>query len=829
MNANLKYRITIALLVVFPTIAICQETVNPLNEWHLTWCEEFENDSIDWGKWSKIDRSQTEWAKYMSDFDSLYDIKDGCLMLYGIKNDILPDDTAKFLTGGIATDGKINFEEGRIEVCAKFDYADGFWPAIWMLPDIKYHWPYDGEIDIMEHLNFDTHIYQTVHTHYTHNLKVNNPPSSHTYKHNVGEFNIYAAERHADSIVFFINGTRTFTYPRLYDDENRQFPFLDNPYHLILSAQLGGSWVGEVNPEHLPVTLCVDWVRFYTNQQLPLIPYPQHLTFNSEKKFKKSHTKYEDTKRNSSDNHVDSYYKLSIDKGAVTIEGNKFYAQQTIEQLADNGGNMLPDVIISDSASLKIRGYYQDACSDFIPIFHLKSLVDALANYKLNYLFINIIDNNTCRLQLDVFSSDAHNLNASFIDNDRYGMIDFLELVKYAKDKNIEIIPTLTISNEETYYYTTVYNQNYQDFIEFLLSNMCEEIPSNVVSTYHINNECDTFNTQFISKILNKHNRHLALKNCYSLNNENTIYNLFQDTTHREYIEERTLTSCNDYVSSIELTNNIIETNLTDIQQNDTLNHYGSILNLSKNIYSIDNQLSIINFIPTSSIASFADKVWFTGHQEEAFELNDFIENRLNYHSSHFNDSINTQWIANSDLKWKVKVNHSKWTEVKGGVINLDDINTDEDTRSKAKIKTTIYSGADTIIYVHLDIHNPYYKTDTKESNDNRLYKSENRIKLRHRKIFTDKDIAKGDDIMPFEEMESLYNNLNIKHISNTLQVKLKKGKNKIRYISKSDYVSDGCWKFSFIPFTYNMQGEAEEVDCIFFEKKKKSTFFRKN
>ena len=192
------------------------------------------------------------------------------------------------------------------------------------------------------------------------------------------------------------------------------------------------------------------------------------------------------------------------------------------------------------------------------------------------------------------------------------------------------------------------------------------------------------------------------------------------------------------------------------------------------------------------------------------------------YILQYFNDSINTQWIANSDLKWKVKVNHSKWTEAKGGVINLDDINTDEDTRSKAKIMTTIYSGADTIIYVHLDIHNPYYKTDTKESNDNRLYKSENRIKLRHRKIFTDKDIAKGDDIMPFEEMKSLYNNLNIKHISNTLQVKLKKGKNKIRYISKSDYVSDGCWKFSFIPFTYNMQGEAEEVDCIFFEKKKK-------
>ena len=27
--------------------------------------------------------------------------------------------------------------------------------------------------------------------------------------------------------------------------------------------QLGGSWVGKVDPEDLPVEMAVDWVRFY--------------------------------------------------------------------------------------------------------------------------------------------------------------------------------------------------------------------------------------------------------------------------------------------------------------------------------------------------------------------------------------------------------------------------------------------------------------------------------------------------------------------------------------------------------------------------------------
>ena len=67
---------------------------------------------------------------------------------------------------------------------------------------------------------------------------------------------------HADSVVFNVNGLRTFHYPRIETDLDGQFPF-DRPFYLLLDMQLGGSWVGEVNPDDLPVEMYIDWFRFY--------------------------------------------------------------------------------------------------------------------------------------------------------------------------------------------------------------------------------------------------------------------------------------------------------------------------------------------------------------------------------------------------------------------------------------------------------------------------------------------------------------------------------------------------------------------------------------
>jgi beta-glucanase (GH16 family) len=198
----------------------------------------------------------------MSDYDSLYAMRDGKLVLRGVKNTSVSNDTARYLTGGVYTKGKMSFGFGRIEVRAKLKGAKGAWPAFWMLPD-NAQWPGGGEIDIMERLSFDTFAYQTIHSHYTYTLKIKDPKQSATGTIDPNGFNTYAVEKHRDSVVFFINDKKTFRYPRIQTDKEGQFPYDKHNYYLLLDMQLGGSWVGAVEPNDLPVEMEIDWVRFY--------------------------------------------------------------------------------------------------------------------------------------------------------------------------------------------------------------------------------------------------------------------------------------------------------------------------------------------------------------------------------------------------------------------------------------------------------------------------------------------------------------------------------------------------------------------------------------
>ena len=231
-------------------------------EWQLVWEENFNQDSFDPNVWSKIPRGKADWNRHMSDYDSCYAMRDGYLVLKGLNNCYLSQDTSPVLTGGLSTKGKIQFENGRLEIRARLHGAKGAWPAFWLLPEDA-PWPDGGEIDIMERLNNDSIAYQTVHSHYTHVLGIkDNPKHGDIGKINRNDFNTYAVELRADSLSFYINDVHTFTYPRIKTDKEGQFPF-NRPYYLLLDMQLGGNWVGAIHPEELPVEMEIDWVRFY--------------------------------------------------------------------------------------------------------------------------------------------------------------------------------------------------------------------------------------------------------------------------------------------------------------------------------------------------------------------------------------------------------------------------------------------------------------------------------------------------------------------------------------------------------------------------------------
>lgn len=253
---------TIALAMIFMSACNSQQS-----EWNLVWEEEFDQSSLDTTTWSKIPRlpKNPEWRRFMTDDEACYDIQDGKLILRGIRNTNLEKDTAAYLTGGVYTKYKRAFFGGKLAIKAKLEGATGAWPAIWLKPfeEDKYPWPSGGEIDIMEHLNYDSIAYQTVHSNYTHHLnEKKNPPQGSFGKIDPAGYNVYAVEMYKDSLVFSINDVKTFTYPRIETEKEGQYPFV-LPYYLMIDMQLGGAWVGSIDANDVPVEMKVDWVRYY--------------------------------------------------------------------------------------------------------------------------------------------------------------------------------------------------------------------------------------------------------------------------------------------------------------------------------------------------------------------------------------------------------------------------------------------------------------------------------------------------------------------------------------------------------------------------------------
>ena len=260
--------LSLAGLLILPLAASAQKAAKRDNakhaykEWQLVWADEFNGKNLDTDSWERCPRNTADWGRHMSRLDSLVKVEDGVLKLYAINRPDEVKDNVPFLTGGVQSRNRRSMQKGRFDVRARFDCAQGFWPAIWLMPDIRIPWPTGGEIDIMEHLNSEDVAYQTVHSQHTvrkydpYITNGSNSPIDRT------AFNVYSVEIEEDAIKFYINDKPTFTYKKV-PELLSQFPYADHPFYVILSAQLGGSWVGKVEPTDLPVKMEIDYVRFY--------------------------------------------------------------------------------------------------------------------------------------------------------------------------------------------------------------------------------------------------------------------------------------------------------------------------------------------------------------------------------------------------------------------------------------------------------------------------------------------------------------------------------------------------------------------------------------
>lgn len=236
--------------------------------WELIFSDEFDTaGGFNNSKWTYCPRSSSPWSKFLTAASDYAFVNGGNLVLK-MNNKVINGDDIPYHSGGIQTSARFSFGYGKVEVRAKFKQGQGSWPAIWLMPEkpVAYgNWPNSGEIDIMEHLNHERVVHQTIH-----NCKVTGLDGGSSAKHISAltdtAFNTYGMIWSPASIQFYVNDVLEYTYTRAENATFRDWPF-DKPFYLIVNQSGGAGWPGPIANADLPFVMEVDWVRVYKHAQ----------------------------------------------------------------------------------------------------------------------------------------------------------------------------------------------------------------------------------------------------------------------------------------------------------------------------------------------------------------------------------------------------------------------------------------------------------------------------------------------------------------------------------------------------------------------------------
>ena len=153
-----------------------------------------------------------------------------------------------------------------------------------------------------------------------------------------------------------------------------------------------------------------------------------------------------------------SFYELSIGQEFIVVKGGKkgvFYGLQTLFQLIvlnyDSISNSirLPCLEIKDLSSFEHRGFLMDCCRHFFPLKTIKKYIDLLAIYKMNVLHWHLTEDQGWRIEIDKYPK--LNTVGSWREDStgKYGGFytkkEIREIVKYAKERYIEVIPEIEL------------------------------------------------------------------------------------------------------------------------------------------------------------------------------------------------------------------------------------------------------------------------------------------------------------------------------------------------------------------------------------------------
>ena len=248
----------------------CLSEENSVPGFSLFWNDEFNADNLNLQFWN-IERFNkgtfnNESQSYVDSKDNIILI-DGKLYIRAKKESPFDPNNPVYTSGRINTKNKVEVQYGYWEIRAKLPTGVGTWPAIWMLNSNidTIGWPNCGEIDIMEHVGYDSsRVFFSIHNANMHgDVGGTNQQSIYDFDDNENDFNTYAVEWAESYIKGYVNGILYFHFDKsseLFND----WPY-DNPFFLIINLAIGGDWGGVegIDTSIFPASFIIDYVRMY--------------------------------------------------------------------------------------------------------------------------------------------------------------------------------------------------------------------------------------------------------------------------------------------------------------------------------------------------------------------------------------------------------------------------------------------------------------------------------------------------------------------------------------------------------------------------------------
>jgi hexosaminidase len=143
----------------------------------------------------------------------------------------------------------------------------------------------------------------------------------------------------------------------------------------------------------------------------------------------------------------DESYQLTVEPNKIVIDATTdlgaLHGLETLLQLLQNTSTSyyFPTAVISDSPRFIWRGLMIDAARHFQPVNVVKRNLDAMASMKMNVFHWHLADDQGWRIEM----KDHPKLNESSTDGSYYTQEEIKNIVKYADERGILVVPEIDV------------------------------------------------------------------------------------------------------------------------------------------------------------------------------------------------------------------------------------------------------------------------------------------------------------------------------------------------------------------------------------------------